>query len=156
MIAIIDYDAGNIRSVEKAMAKLGTGCLDHQRPGYAFFGCRQGDPAVELDSVWRRYEHIFGSTDLVEVIQERGRRRKSHFLESVWGCSFCLSRSEESPGVEGLGNPQRRKILKIPETGRLKDPAYGLEFPDVYRMRADCIRGIWNKIRMFILYTPII
>ena len=38
MIAIIDYDAGNIKSVEKALQKVGTGCCDHTRER-ADFSC---------------------------------------------------------------------------------------------------------------------
>ena len=87
MIAIIDYDAGNIRSVEKAMAKLGQEVWitrDRERimnadkvilPGVGSFG----DAMAHL----REY-------NLVEVIKDVVAE-KNHFLESVWDCSFCMS-----------------------------------------------------------------
>ena len=87
MIAIIDYDAGNIRSVEKAMAKLGQEVWitrDRERimnadkvilPGVGSFG----DAMAHL----REY-------NLVKVIKDVVAE-KSHFLESVWDCSFCMS-----------------------------------------------------------------
>ena len=58
MIGIIDYDAGNIRSVEKAMKYLGTGCLHHKRQRYPSSG-RQSDPAGS-GILWRRYEPSSG------------------------------------------------------------------------------------------------
>ena len=76
------------------------------------------------------------------------------FLGICLGLQLLFERSEESPGVEGLGI-LKGEILKIPETEGLKDPAYGMEFPDISELRADYSK-VWKSIRMFILYTPII
>ena len=63
---------------------------------------------------------------LVDVIHELTELEKP-FLGICLGLQLLFERSEESPGVEGLGI-LKGEILKIPET---EDPAYGMEFPDV-------------------------
>ncbi len=120
MIAIIDYDAGNIRSVEKAMAKLGQEVWitrDRERimnadkvilPGVGSFG----DAMAHL----REY-------NLVEVIKDVVAEKKP-FLGICLGLQLLFERSEESPGVEGLGI-LKGEILKIPETEGLKIPHMG-------------------------------
>lgn len=120
MIAIIDYDAGNIRSVEKAMAKLGQEVWitrDRERimnadkvilPGVGSFG----DAMAHL----REY-------NLVEVIKDVVKE-KIPFLGICLGLQLLYESSEETPGVEGLGI-LKGKILKIPEQKDLKIPHMG-------------------------------
>ena len=120
MIAIIDYDAGNIRSVEKAMAKLGQEVWitrDRERimnadkvilPGVGSFG----DAMAHL----REY-------NLVEVIKDVVAEKKP-FLGICLGLQLLYESSEETPGVEGLGI-LKGKILKIPEQKALKIPHMG-------------------------------
>lgn len=120
MIAIIDYDAGNIRSVEKAMAKLGQEVWitrDRERimnadkvilPGVGSFG----DAMAHL----REY-------NLVEVIKDVVTEKKP-FLGICLGLQLLYESSEETPGVEGLGI-LKGKILKIPEQKDLKIPHMG-------------------------------
>ena len=120
MIAIIDYDAGNIRSVEKAMAKLSQEVWitrDRERimnadkvilPGVGSFG----DAMAHL----REY-------NLVEVIKDVVAEKKP-FLGICLGLQLLYESSEETPGVEGLGI-LKGKILKIPEQEGLKIPHMG-------------------------------
>ncbi len=118
MIAIIDYDAGNIRSVEKAMAKLGQEVWitrDRERimnadkvPGVGSFG----DAMAHL----REY-------NLVKVIKDVVAEKKP-FLGICLGLQLLYESSEETPGVEGLGI-LKGKILKIPEQEGLKIPHMG-------------------------------
>lgn len=120
MIAIIDYDAGNIRSVEKAMAKLGQEVWitrDRERimnadkvilPGVGSFG----DAMAHL----REY-------NLVEVIKDVVAEKKP-FLGICLGLQLLYESSEETPGVDGLGI-LKGKILKIPEQKDLKIPHMG-------------------------------
>ena len=60
---------------------------------------------------------------LVEVIHELTELEKP-FLGICLGLQLLFERSEESPGVEGLGI-LKGEILKIPETERLKIPHMG-------------------------------
>ncbi|MDY2652120.1 MULTISPECIES: imidazole glycerol phosphate synthase subunit HisH [Eisenbergiella] len=132
MIALIDYDAGNIRSVEKALAALGEETevtRDAERilaadrvilPGVGSFGDAMGK---------------LHSFQLVDVIKET-IRRKTPFLGICLGLQLLFERSEESPGVEGLGI-LKGEILRIPEKDVLKIPHIGwnsLTFPNPGRL----------------------
>ena len=127
MIAIIDYDAGNIKSVEKAMISLGEEVVvtrDAQTilgadgvilPGVGAFG----DAMEKL--------HTYG---LVEVIHECVKR-EIPFLGICLGLQLMFESSEETPGVEGLGL-LKGKIKRIPAEEGLKIPHIGwnnLTFP---------------------------
>lgn len=120
MVAIIDYDAGNLKSVEKAFTYLGEDAritrkreeiLSADRivlPGVGAFG----DAMDKL----RQY-------GLVEVIREAVAERIP-LLGICLGLQLLFESSEESPGVEGLGLC-RGKIVRIPETPGLKIPHMG-------------------------------
>ena len=120
MIAIIDYDAGNLKSVEKALAKLGQeGVITRDRktileaekvilPGVGSFGMAMEQlKRYELDKV------------ICETVQ-----KGTPFLGICLGLQLLFDGSEESEGVEGLGI-LRGDILKIPDTEGLKIPHIG-------------------------------
>ena len=132
MIAIIDYDAGNIKSVEKALQFLGedvcvTGdaetILNADKvilPGVGSFG----DAMEKL--------HRYG---LVSVIKEVVKR-EIPFLGICLGLQLCFESSEETPGVEGLGI-LKGKVKRIPESDGIKVPHIGwnsLKFPNPSRL----------------------
>ncbi len=134
MIAIIDYDAGNIKSVEKALKFLGQEAVvtrDYETilgadrvilPGVGAFGDAMG----KLEQ--------FG---LDEVIHEVVRRN-TPFLGICLGLQLLFESSEESPGVKGLG-VLKGEIVRIPESGGLKIPHMGwnsLRFPRSGRLFA--------------------
>lgn len=120
MIGIIDYGAGNLKSVEKALLKLGAQpvitrdretilAADHIiLPGVGAFG----DAMENL----RKY-------DLDQVIYE-AVEQKIPFLGICLGLQLLFSSSEESPGVAGLGILEG-EILRIPEAEGLKIPHMG-------------------------------
>lgn len=120
MIAIIDYDAGNIRSVEKALQFLGQevkitrdreeilGVDKVVLPGVGSFGDAMGKL------------HQYG---LVEVIRQVAEK-KTPFLGICLGLQLLFERSDESPGVEGLGI-LKGEILRIPEGEGRKIPHMG-------------------------------
>lgn len=119
MIAIIDYDAGNLRNVEKAFRFLGEeAAVTADRevilsadsvvlPGVGAFGdCMASITRKGLDSAIR------------EVIA-----RGTPFLGICLGMQLLFEESEESPGVKGLGI-LGGKIRRIPDRG-LKIPHMG-------------------------------
>lgn len=120
MIAIIDYDAGNLRSVEKAFQALGQPCVvtrDHGEirradrvilPGVGSFG-------VAMEQL-KKYE-------LDKVIREVTEEKKP-FLGICLGLQLLFEGSEESEGVEGLHLLDGR-ILRIPDKEGLKIPHIG-------------------------------
>ena len=76
MIAIIDYDAGNIRSVEKALLALGQNVIV----------TADRDEILHADKVILPGVGAFG--DAMEKLKQSGL---DHFLESALDCSFYLS-----------------------------------------------------------------
>ena len=115
MIAIIDYNAGNLKSVEKALVSMNETCtitrdfkeiLSADRvilPGVGAFG----DAMEQL----KKYE-------LDKVIHEVVDK-KIPFLGICLGLQLLFEGSDESQGVEGLG-VLGGKILRIPDKEGLK------------------------------------
>ena len=120
MIAIIDYDAGNIKSVEKAMQFLGQEVKITDRP----------DEILAADKVILPGVGAFG--DAMRNLKERGLdtvihqviEKRTPFLGICLGLQLLFERSEESPGVEGLGILPG-EILRIPAAEGLKIPHIG-------------------------------
>ena len=110
MIGIIDYDAGNIRSVEKALAALHEEAVLSRDPKTLLAADKLILPGVGAFGDAMDNLNKYG---LDEVIHEAVDRDRSPCWASVWDCSFCLSEVEESPGVEGLGI-LKGEILQIP------------------------------------------
>ena len=120
MIAIIDYDAGNIKSVEKALKTLGQEVIVTRDaeiilkadkvilPGVGAFGDAMGKL------------HDYGLVDVIYKVVEKN----TPFLGICLGLQLMFESSEETPGVEGLGI-LKGKIVKIPENGDLKIPHMG-------------------------------
>ena len=145
MIAIIDYDAGNIKSVEKALLSMGeTPVLtrdpevilqaDHIiLPGVGSFG----DAMENLNK--------FG---LIDVIHE-AINRKIPFLGICLGLQLLFESSEETPGVAGLGI-LKGKIVRIPEGPGLKIPHMGWNSLNV-REGASLFKGTLCVFCAFVL-----
>lgn len=120
VIAILDYDAGNIKSVEKAVQLLGRDAavtrdretiLEADKvilPGVGAFGDAMGKI------------HQYGLYEVIHEVVDRG----TPFLGICLGLQLLFEESEESPGVEGLGI-LKGKILRIPESPGLKIPHMG-------------------------------
>lgn len=141
MTAIIDYDAGNIKSVEKALLSLGEPTVitrDRDTilhagkvilPGVGAFG----DAMAKL----REY-------GLVETIKEV-IAKGTPFLGICLGLQLLFESSEETPGVEGLGILKGR-IVKIPDDKGLKVPQIGwnsLQYPNAGRLFAGIEEGAY-------------
>ncbi len=134
MIAIIDYNAGNLKSVEKALHFLEQPCVitrdrseilaaDHViLPGVGAFG----DAMEQL----KKYE-------LDKVIREVAEQNKP-LLGICLGLQLLFESSEESPGVEGL-HILDGQVLRIPDKEGLKIPHIGwnsLSYPNQGRLFA--------------------
>lgn len=120
MIAIIDYDAGNIKSVEKAVQYLGEeAVITRDRdlilnsskvilPGVGSFG----DAMAKI----REYNLVNTIYDVVE--------QKTPFLGICLGLQLLFKSSDEGEGAVGLGLLDGR-IIKIPEAPGIKIPHIG-------------------------------
>ena len=147
MVAIIDYGAGNIKSVENAVRFLGHEAVltrdtqvilsaDHCiLPGVGAFG----DAMARL----KRY-------GLDEVLREVVRR-EIPLLGICLGLQLLFEASEESPGAEGLGI-LRGRILRIPDGDGRKVPQIGwndLTFPNEGRI----FRGIKEGSYVYFVHS---
>lgn len=120
MIAIIDYDAGNLKSVEKALISIGEQPIitrDYKEllsadkvilPGVGSFG----DAMEKL--------HKYDMVRPIHEIVEKG----TPFLGICLGLQLLFESSDESEGVEGLSLLKGR-ILRIPDQEGLKIPHMG-------------------------------
>ena len=120
MIAIIDYDAGNLKSVEKALISLGEEVVVS----------RDREVILNADKVILPGVGAFGDAmaklkeyKLDQVIYEAADSGKP-FLGICLGLQLLFESSEESPGVQGLGI-LKGKILRIPDCEGLKIPHMG-------------------------------
>lgn len=135
MIAILDYDAGNIRSVEKALQHLGEETiLTHD-----FREIQKADKVIlpGVGAFGDAMEHL-KHYELDRAIKEVVAMDKP-FLGICLGLQLLYESSDETPGVEGLGI-LKGNILRIPEEEGLKIPHIGwnsLEFPREGRLFQD-------------------
>ena len=147
MIAIIDYDAGNLKSVEKALAAVGEESVITRNfgeilnankvilPGVGSFG----DAMAQL----KKYE-------LDKVIHEVAEK-KTPFLGICLGLQLLFESSEETPGVEGL-HLLDGHILRIPDAKGLKIPHIGwnsLDFPN----KGKLFEGISNQSYVYFVHS---
>lgn len=127
MIAIIDYDAGNIRSVEKALQFIG------EDPVVT----RDRDMILSAEKVILPGVGAFGDAmgklrgyGLEKVILDTVEKR-TPFLGICLGLQLLFERSDESDGVSGLGILPG-EIVRIPDREDLKVPHIGwnsLDYP---------------------------
>ncbi len=125
MIAIIDYDAGNIKSVEKALQSFGKEVIVTRDPEAILAAEKVILPGVgAFGDAMANLEHY----GLVEVIHQVAEQ-KIPFLGICLGLQLLFETSEEAPGVKGLGL-LKGKILKLPEhSGNMAAGAVPLKVP---------------------------
>lgn len=147
MVAIIDYDAGNIRSVEKAVRYLGKEVTVTSEPEEILAADRVILPGVGAFGDAMKRLHAMG---LVEVIRQAAGRG-TPFLGICLGLQLLFEKSEESPGVPGLGLLQG-EILRLPELPGLKVPHIGwnsLKYPNPGRL----FRGIPEDSYVYFVHS---
>lgn len=120
MIAIIDYDAGNLKSVEKALKYLGEETVV----------TRDRDIIMSADKVILPGVGSFGDAmdklhkyNLINTINDVCDK-KTPFLGICLGLQLLFKDSDESAGVPGLGILDG-KIVRIPDCEGLKIPHIG-------------------------------
>ena len=147
MIAIIDYDAGNIKSVEKAIQYLGEDAvitrdrdliLNSDKvilPGVGSFG----DAMAKI----REYDLVNTIYDVVD--------KKTLFLGICLGLQLLFKTSEESEGVTGLGLLDGR-IIRIPDAPGLKIPHMGWNSLDI-KQGATLFQGIEDQSYVYFVHS---
>ena len=147
MTAIIDYDAGNLRSVEKAIALLGGDPVitrdretilkaDHViLPGVGAFG----DAMEKLNQ--------YGLTEVVREVSQAG----IPLIGICLGMQLLFERSDESDGVPGIGVLEG-DIIKIPDTPGLKIPHMGWNSLEI-RPGTRLYEGIENGSYVYFVHS---
>lgn len=147
MIAIIDYDAGNLKSVEKALLHLGEEAIitrDKQQilnadkvilPGVGHFG-----------DAMKKLHHY----QLVNVIHEVVAK-KTPFLGICLGLQLLFERSDECDSMEGL-SVLKGEILRIPDCEGLKIPHMGWNSLSI-NPEAKLFKGISDQSYVYFVHS---
>ena len=132
MVAVIDYDAGNIKSVEKAAVLLGQEAVI----------TRDRDEIMKADHIILPGVGAFGDAmgNLIkyglDVTITEAVNADIPFLGICLGLQLLCDGSEETTGVKGLGL-LHGQVLRIPEGDGRKIPQIGwndLSFPNKGRL----------------------
>lgn len=147
MIAIIDYDAGNLKSVEKALQHLGQECRI----------TRNAKEIVEADKVILPGVGAFADAmeklqkyDLVDVIHQVVDK-KTPFLGICLGLQLMFESSEEGPGVKGLGLLPGR-IVRFPQKEGYKIPHMGWNSIEI-KEGAKILKGIGSNPYVYFVHS---
>lgn len=126
MIAIIDYDAGNLKSVEKALISLGEETIVSRDSSEILHADKVILPGVgSFGDAMNNLDH-FGLVDTIKKVTSSN----TPFLGICLGLQLLFKESEETPGAEGL-NILPGKILRIPDKEGLKIPHMGWNSIDI-------------------------
>ena len=146
MVAVVDYDAGNVKSVEKALDKLGA---EH---------VLTSDPEVikNADSCILPGVGNFGdcmdklrSAGLDKAVKDFAASGKC-FLGICVGLQLLFDESEESPGVSGLGI-LKGKVKKFTSTDELKVPQIG--WNNVFNVKGRLFEGIDENTYFYFVHS---
>ena len=147
MIAIIDYGAGNIQSVAKALRHIGCDCTVTKNkeeilaadgavlPGVGSFG-------DTVDTM-----NAYGIKETVKEYIAGGKP----FLGICLGMQLLFPESEESPGAEGLGIFEGT-ITKIPNGEGLKIPHMGWNSLTV-NPKSRLLKGIGEEPYVYFVHS---
>ena len=128
MISIIDYGAGNLQSVEKALRYIGCDCQTTSDPAALLAAGAAILPGVGAFGDTMENLRAQGLEDPIKAYIQSGRP----FLGICLGLQVLFESSEESPGVPGLG-VLKGKIVRLPEGPGLKIPHIGWNSLDIRR-----------------------
>ncbi|MBQ6635433.1 MAG: imidazole glycerol phosphate synthase subunit HisH [Lachnospiraceae bacterium] len=132
MTAIIDYDAGNIKSVENALRFLGHDVVVTADPEVILQADHVILPGVGAFGEAMQRLRGRGLEDTIREVVDRG----TPFLGICLGLQLLFEESEESPGVRGLALLPGR-IRRIPDGEGRKVPQIGwndISFPGESRL----------------------
>ena len=147
MIAIIDYDAGNLKSVEKALDFLGEETCITRNPDEILAADKVILPGVGNFGDAMGKLHQYGLCEVIHQVVDL----RIPFLGICLGLQLLFVGSEESPGVPGLGILPG-EIVRIPDGAGLKIPHIGwnsLEVKEGTRL----FKGIANGSYVYFVHS---
>lgn len=147
MIGIIDYDAGNLKSVEKALAYLGEESIITREKKLLLQADKVILPGVGSFGDAMEKLHKYDLVSTIHEITEKG----TPFLGICLGLQLMFERSDESDGVEGLGLLEG-EILRIPDKEGLKIPHMGWNSIE-YKPNAKLFQGIEKNPYVYFVHS---
>jgi glutamine amidotransferase len=148
MIAVIDYKAGNLTSVVKALKYLGAETLVTQNPEVVRSAAKVVLPGVghfQATSLLQR----LGLTEAVRERVDKG----AWFLGICVGLQWLFEGSTEAPGIGGLGHFEGmcERFPALFEGAELKSPHVGWNSLESVREDSKLLRGVADG--GFVYYT---
>ncbi len=147
MIAIIDYDAGNLKSVEKALISLGEDCVVTRDAETILGADKVILPGVGAFGDAMEKLHRFGLVEVIRKVAAAG----TPFLGICLGLQLLFRSSDESPGVEGIGLLDG-EIVSIPPKEGYKIPHMGWNSIEI-KEGAGLFRGIENQSYVYFVHS---
>ena len=148
MIAVIDYGAGNLQSVIKAMNFIGSECIVTNEKEIILNSDGAILPGVGSFADAMDCMNSSGATDAVLEFVKTGKP----FLGNCLGLQLLFESSEESPGAKGLGL-LKGSITRIPNhNGTLKIPHIGWNSLDV-RKHEGLFKGIEGNPYVYFVHS---
>lgn len=147
MIAIIDYDAGNLKSVEKALVSLGEDCIVTRDAETILGADKVILPGVGAFGDAMEKLHRFGLVEVIRKVAATG----TPFLGICLGLQLLFRSSDESPGVEGIGLLDG-EIVSIPPKEGYKIPHMGWNSIEI-KEGARLFRGIENQSYVYFVHS---
>lgn len=147
MIAIIDYDAGNLRSVEKAFQYIGEEAVISRDRDEILVADKVVLPGVgSFGDAMEKLKSSKLTSTIYDVIE-----KKTPFLGICLGLQLLFEQSEESPGVAGLGILQG-EVLRLPDTEGLKIPNIAWNSLDLCN-DGRLFQGITNQSYVYFVHS---
>lgn len=132
MIAILDYGAGNLRSVETGFARAGVCAAVTSDPDTVLQANGVVLPGVGAFTDAMRALENSGLIPAIRTYAASGRP----FLGICLGMQALFAESEEGAGVKGLGLIPGT-VRRLPGL-RPENPTYGVEQPESHKRPARC------------------
>ena len=146
MIAIIDYDAGNLKSVEKALNSLGHETVVSRDSSVILEADKVILPGVgSFGDAMNNLDH-FGLVDTIKKVAAS----KTPFLGICLGLQLLFERSDETPGAEGL-SILPGQILRIPPSNDLKIPHMG--WNSISNINSALFKGIDEESYVYFVHS---
>ena len=147
MIAILDYDAGTIRSVEKALAYLGKDAKITRNRDEILSSTHVILPGVGSFGDAMNKLRTYGLDKVIYEVVEKG----IPFLGICLGLQLLYESSDESPGIKGLGI-LKGTINRIPDCPGLKIPHMGWNSLKV-KPEATLFQGITENPYVYFVHS---
>ncbi len=148
MIAIVDYDAGNIKSVEKALQYMGESPVVTRQPEKIFLADHVIVPGVGAFEDAMEKMNRFQLTDVLRDVAKKG----TPLLGICLGLQLFFERSDESEkDVPGLGL-LAGEVVKFPEKPGFKIPHMGWNSIDI-NPDSRLLRGIPDQSYVYFVHS---